>query len=556
MSNLIRKVTRYVLPAGVAGVLLGVLLAWHGWWLTGALFILADAGIVALVVWLRWRPGRGTRAQLGRHDRHTARHAGTASWWDLVRSSSGWAMRRQAAVLRPSLAGLRWWSRWRVPLLSYATPLCTVGRRTVWTSCQESTVRIGAPGTGKTAELACRVLDAPGGIVVTSTAADLFELTATLRARRGPVAVFNPSGLGGIPSDLRWSPLAGCRDPETAARRAADLMGPPPPKGSEGERWADQGRRVLAVFLHAAALGGHRIRDVAAWVANADANGKTILTALAESPRAAEMYRAAEQAISLNPRTRDGVMLAAAPALAWVTQPTAALVGDPDGPAQFAVADLIDHAGALYLLGDDNGTLAPLMGALVAEIVHQARAAAASRPAGRLDPGLTLALDEIALTCPIPIDRWMAELRKRNIVAHVAAQGLAQLRQRWTADGASMILTCAAAVLVFGGCKDPGDLDLFSKLAGTRDDKLDRQVPVIPIPMLAGLANHRVMLVRRGMPVALARTPVAWNRRDVRRAAGSRARLLRAAEKAAARGARKASKASKTRAEQPETINA
>jgi type IV secretion system protein VirD4 len=519
MSNLIRKVTRYVLPAGVAGVLLGVLLAWHGWWLTGALFILADAGIVALVVWLRWRPGRGTRAQLGRHDRHTARHAGTASWWDLVRSSSGWAMRRQAAVLRPSLAGLRWWSRWRVPLLSYATPLCTVGRRTVWTSCQESTVRIGAPGTGKTAELACRVLDAPGGIVVTSTAADLFELTATLRARRGPVAVFNPSGLGGIPSDLRWSPLAGCRDPETAARRAADLMGPPPPKGSEGERWADQGRRVLAVFLHAAALGGHRIRDVAAWVANADANGKTILTALAESPRAAEMYRAAEQAISLNPRTRDGVMLAAAPALAWVTQPTAALVGDPDGPAQFAVA-------------------------------------AASRPAGRLDPGLTLALDEIALTCPIPIDRWMAELRKRNIVAHVAAQGLAQLRQRWTADGASMILTCAAAVLVFGGCKDPGDLDLFSKLAGTRDDKLDRQVPVIPIPMLAGLANHRVMLVRRGMPVALARTPVAWNRRDVRRAAGSRARLLRAAEKAAARGARKASKASKTRAEQPETINA
>ncbi len=63
--------------------------------------------------------------------------------------------------------------------------------------------------------------------------------------------------------------------------------------------------------------------------------------------------------------------------------------------------------------------------------------------------------------------------------------------------------------------------------------------------MLAGLANHRALLIRRGMPVALAKTPVAWKRRDVRRATTAQARVVRAAEQAAARGA------AKTRATEP-----
>jgi hypothetical protein len=69
--------------------------------------------------------------------------------------------------------------------------------------------------------------------------------------------------------------------------------------------------------------------------------------------------------------------------------------------------------------------------------------------------------------------------------------------------------------------------------------------------MLAGLANHRALLIRRGMPVALARTPIAWTRRDVRRISGAQTKVLRAAQKAAAKGAR-----NKTRATEPETVNA
>jgi len=538
----------------------GLVAAAAGWWLVvsvGSVWygLLLAAGGLALsagTVWLRLRPRSRSNAAIGRWDRRTRRHHGTASGWDILKTSSAWAMRRKAAVVRPSLRTLSRLARWRAPLLSYATPLCRTGGRLlgqmIWTTHEESTLRVGIPGVGKTAELACKVIDAPGGVVITSTATDLFELTAPLRRQRGPVAVFNPGGIGGIASTLRWSPLHGCTDPATADRRATDLMGPPS-ESPEGERWEVQGRRVLAVLLHAAALGGYRMREVAAWVANPDKGREQILAALDRSPQAAEMVQAAEHAIDTNPRTRDGVMLAIAPAVAWVTRPVAAEAGDPD-PGQgdlFAVADLVDRAGALYLLGDDDGTVAPLIGALTAEIAHQARALASVRPGGRLDPALTLCLDEIALVCPTPLDRWMAELRKRSIVIHAACQGLGQLRQRWGDNGASMILNSAAAVLVFGGCKDAADLSLFGDLAGHREETVHtrdahgritststRLVPVIAPAMLAGLANHRALLIRRGMPVALVRTPIAWRRRDVKRAATAQAKAMRDLNRAAA----------------------
>jgi type IV secretion system protein VirD4 len=499
--------------------------------LTGVGFIALGMVLAAAPVWLRLRPGAGSAVLIGRWDRKTRRSGGTASRRDIFATSSTWAMRRKAAVLRPSLREVGRWRRWRTPVLSYATPLCRVGRKTVWTSGEESTLRIGIPGTGKTAELACRVIDAPGGVVVTSTATDLYDLTAPLRRKRGPVAVFNPSNIGGVASTLRWSPLAGCTDPATAVRRATDLMGPAS-ESAEAERWNVYARQFLAVALHAAALGGHRMADVAAWVANPDAGKAQIFAALQASPQAVQMLRAADQVIAVTPRTRDGVMLAIAPILAWVTLPAAAAIGDPAGAAgMFRVTDLTDRCGSLYLLGDDDGTVAPLLGALVAEVAHQSRAVAAARPGGRLDPGLALCLDEIALVCPTPLDRWMAELRKRSIVVHAACQGLGQLRQRWGDNGASMILNSAAAVLVFGGCKDAADLALFGELSGQRDEvtrtrdadgritsTTTRRVPVIAPAMLAGLANHRALLIRRGMPVALAKTPIAWKRRDVRRA--------------------------------------
>jgi type IV secretion system protein VirD4 len=501
---------------------------------TGLGLMLGGTALAVLPLWWRLRSGKrsGSAGTIARWDRQARRTSGTASRWDIFRTSSGWAMRRRAAVIRPSLAGLSWRQRRRAPLRSFAVPLARAGRQTVWVDGESSTLRIGIPGTGKTAELANRVLDAPGGVVVTSTATDLYDLTARLRNRRGPVWMFNPGGLGDLRSTLRWSPLSGCTDPATALRRAKDLMGPQE-RGTEGERWAAQARRVLAVWLHAAALGGYRMADVHAWCSDPDVARGAILTALKKSPQAKEMQLAAAQSIDMSSRTRDGVMLAMMPALAWTTLPVAAAAGDPDPAAEtvFTVADLVDQRGTLFLLGDDDGTLGPLVGALVAEIAYTARQIAAERPGGRLDPGMALILDEMALVCPVPVDRYMAELRKRSITVHGACQGLGQLRDRWGKDGASMILNAAAAVLVYGGCKDAEDLRAICDLAGEREELThtydadgaitstsSRRVPVISPAMLAGLPPFQALLIRRGMRVALVHTPIVWKRRDVRRA--------------------------------------
>lgn len=269
------------------------------------------------------------------------------------------------------------------------------------------------------------------------------------------------------------------------------------------------------------------------------------MDALGESPAAVEMQRGALAYFDTNPRTRDGVRLPMSAALAWLTQPGAAAVGDPDSGDGFTVEQLVDQRGSMYLLGDTDKATAPLIAALTSEVVHQARALAARCPGSRLDPGLTLVLDEVALVCPVPLDKWLAEVRKFSIAIHAAAQGVAQLRERWGDNGASMVLTSSTAVLVFGGCKDPQDLQLFGDLAGTRAGEDGQRVPVIATSMLAGLPNHRALLVRRGMPVALARTPIAWKRRDVKRTAKTAAAVVRAAEKAA-KGAAK-----KTRALEP-----
>ncbi|MGH3516987.1 MAG: hypothetical protein ACRDQ7_06125 [Haloechinothrix sp.] len=66
---------------------------------------------------------------------------------------------------------------------------------------------------GKTGELACRILDAPGAVIATSTRTDLLELTSSCRSRRGPVRVFNPSGVGGLASTITFNPLSWMRAP-------------------------------------------------------------------------------------------------------------------------------------------------------------------------------------------------------------------------------------------------------------------------------------------------------------------------------------------------------
>jgi type IV secretion system protein VirD4 len=537
--------------------------------LAAVVLVLIAAGVV-----LAGRAGSAGAVQ--EMSRRSERRHGVASRRDLSRTGSRRVVRRQMTVLRPSLAGLSWWRRLRVPTSELATPLAQVGRATVWSPIEDVTLRLGGPRMGKSGELGCRILDAPGAVITTSTRTDLYENTAPLRARRGPVFVFNPSGLGELASTVSFDPLTGCTVPKTAFERARDLIDGADTggAGSGGDRdyWTSQAARVLAALLHAAAVGGVSMRDVHGWVAAPDEHASEIQRYLRGSSEPASFEAELTQFVNTNDRTRSSITTTIMPALSWLHDPTAAaaagqsvgrraepvldptgapLPDDPDWdePAALAqgldVAALLARCGTVYLLGAQDAQVAPLVTALTGHLARTARAVANRSPGGRLDPPLALVLDEVALICPIPLPEWTADMGGRNIALHIAAQSEAQLRARWGADGAAAIKNNAASVLLFGGTRDADDLRGFATLLGDRPEQVPtvdragrvsstttRRVPVLAPAQLAQLGKGEVVLIHRGTPPALGTVPMVWARRDVRRERRRRTRAHTRARRA------------------------
>ena len=406
-------------------------------------------------------------------------------------------------------------------------PLCRAGLLRVWASTEDVVCLFGGPRTGKTGWLAGRVIDAPGAVLVTSTRTDLHALTAPLRARRGPVYVFNAVGLGDLPSTITFDPLTGCTDPVTAAERATDLLAAGE-TGISGDRafWDAQARRVLAALLHAAALGELSMRTVLEWIADPEAAQREVTGLLRRSPEPAYAEDAA-QFMTTNERTRTSITSTIMPALGWLTSPAASAAATGANP--FDVAELLRSRATVYLLGAEETQAAPLVCALTGHIARQARRLAARQTGGRLDPPLTLALDEAALISPVPLEQWTADMGGRGVSIVAAFQSRAQLIARWGSTGAAIILNNTAAILVFGGTRDREDLAYWSTLAGDRDEPVTttdpsgrvtsrtvRKVPVLSPAQLANLPGGRVVLFRRGMPVVIGRVRMAWRRRDVR----------------------------------------
>jgi type IV secretion system protein VirD4 len=383
------------------------------------------------------------------------------------------------------------------------------------------------------------------------------------------VFVFNPSGVGGLASTVTFDPLVGCADPKTAVERAGDLIaggssGTASAHSAEGDRehWAGQARDLLAVLMHAAARGGASMRDVHGWVSDPDRHYDTVRPMLRGSPEPgfeAELVHF----VTTNDRTRSSITQSIRPALMWLHDPTSAraagqVVTGPvidasgvtvptgDLPPGLDVEALLALSGTVYLLGAEDAQVAPLVAALTGHIARIARRVAGRQPSGRLDPPLTLALDEAALICPIPLDKWTADMGGRNVTIHIAAQSRPQLRQRWGHDGAASITNNAACMVIYGGTRDADDLQAYSTLAGEREERVQtrdhtgkvisettHRVPVITPAQVAQLPRGRVLLIRRDMAPVIGRVEMAWNRPDVRAVKRTNRRHVRAVKRAA-----------------------
>jgi type IV secretory pathway TraG/TraD family ATPase VirD4 len=400
------------------------------------------------------------RVRLGLHP-----GPGWAGSWSVWRYHGLPASRKVARHARPSLpvAVLRPGRRgaWR----EYATFLGWAqgpARLRVYAHLESLVVTFAAPQDGKTQAAAGQVIDAPGPVVATSVRADLLAATAALRSLRGPVGLWDPEGVTGLASTFRWNLVAGCQDIATAVRRAGTMTEAVGGKGTDGEAfWDDQAAMVLGALLHAAALGGGDLRHVHAWAGGGDTPARI----LAGHPGASAAARDhLERFLAMADRTRQSIAATLTRVLKFMQLPACVqAVTTDDGSAGFDFEDFLCSTGTLYLVAGDSrvSPVPPLFAALVAELAHTARLA------GRLDPPLTVILDEAGNIAPVPVAAWSSWAAGSGVLLRIYAQAWAQLADRWGEHGAALIWQCCKTKVIFGGTTEDTLAALTERACGT-----------------------------------------------------------------------------------------
>jgi type IV secretion system protein VirD4 len=455
-----------------------------------------------------------------------------ASPGQLRRTMSAGAVRRSAKVTRPALD-----RPGRARATEYGLQLATVGGMWLYASLRDVILVVAPAQTGKTALVGNTVIDAPGAVVATSTKADIVEHTAALR--HGPVMVLNPEGLAGIPSTFRWSPIEGCERPSVAIERAGYLLAGAPDSGGGNDRnfWEGMNVRLLRSLLYAAAVAGKDMRTLYGWVSKPLDEAPLRILQRHEATPPGWAHDLEQIRNPQMPKTRDSAYLTLAQAFQWMADPEMAQAVCPrPGEETFDVDRFLAERATLYLLGSErpHGSLGPLFTALTGHIHERAKWLASQRPLGRLDPPLTFVLDEAALICPVPLERWTADSGGRGIVLVIAVQSPSQLYERWGQRGGETIWNNANIKLVFGGLGVAKDLEDLSSLCGERTDTLrsrtvgsdrrrsetesERTRPLMPVNAIRQLADGHVLILRRNTAPIVGRIRPVWERPDVKRA--------------------------------------
>lgn len=196
----------------------------------------------------------------------------------------------------------------------------------------------------------------------------------------------------------------------------------------------------------------------------------------------------------------------------------------------FDAKQFLLKSGTIYLLGTPGGqsNIAPLLVCLANDLAEEARILAASSETGRLDPPLSLWLDEAANIAALPdLPALLSSGGGDGIATVIVLQSLGQARARWGTDQAAAMWESSTIKMVLPGLSNPQDLTDISRLAGEIEQKSTstskglsgrsttlstQRVPALPPEKLRGLKQgHGLLLHRRLAPVEIELTP--WKKR-------------------------------------------
>ena len=440
-----------------------------------------------------------------------------ALWWRWGRLAA-W---RRSARICPSLSAwqrlvasgqhsvflgwAQWGHRLRVPL-------------------EEHLLVMAPPRTFKTAFLADVILRYPGPVLSTTTKADIYELTSAVRAQCGPVHVFNPQGIGGVPSTFRWSPVDGCEDPATAIRRADAFAFAVSQLGVEdGTFWSAKASDYLRGYFHAAALAKYDLRAVAAWVTGADPQvPEQILT----------YYGAGQWALTLAElrseahKTAATVRMVMSRAMSFMADPALAASVLPGPGEGFDIHRFLASAGTLYMIAEattEDVPVAPLFAAMATEVHYAAALTGQASASRRLDPALLMGLDEVTQICPVPLPHWLSDSGGKGIQVVSVVHGEAQLARRWQDHGRQVVMDTSSVKVFLPGITDTKTLEAASLLCGQASWRVHGQEhptrhDVATPDMIRQLPAGFALVIRGDCAPVIARLPRAWKNPAYRRA--------------------------------------
>jgi type IV secretory pathway TraG/TraD family ATPase VirD4 len=341
---------------------------------------------------------------------------------------------------------------------------------------QHSVMVLGPPRSGKTSSLVIPNVFAAGGpVVTTSTKPEVLDATAATRRSVGRCLLFDPTGsvpTGAGIEPLRWSPLQSCLTWEGALSVAAamvDVSSQRPGSRPEASHWTERAQMLLAPLFHAAALEGHDMRTVLAWV-----DRRTLLAArqvLACPPGGSTEL--ADNALlgieSTDERELSGIWSTASGAMSGyrTERALATTVAPTFDPAAF-----VRSSDTIYICAPAHrqALVAPMVVGLLEDVRNAAYERAASEPGGAgAYPPVLMALDEVANIAPLPaLPSMISEGGGQGVVVLACLQDLSQARRRWP-DQADGFPSLFGTTVVLPGIGDVATLEALSTLAGDEE---------------------------------------------------------------------------------------
>ncbi|MGW0535956.1 type VI secretion protein [Streptomyces sp. NPDC003032] len=267
---------------------------------------------------------------------------------------------------------------------------------------------LGTPETRRPHALKA-VQDAEAAALVLTSDPTLWEETKDARAKLGPVLLYDPLHLCDTPARLHWSPTSGCQDKATAARRAAALLAPIRPSARLDAAVADTAEILMRSFLHAAAVADKPMKNVHRWSQGTQV--QEAVRILRTHPKAASGAAGElEAALTAYAERRDVAQELTARALSALFTVHVRESCTPNRTDALTLDSFVHEGGTLFVVGEaiedpksrQGPGAMPLLTALTSSVVEHGRRMAERSSSGRLDPPMTLVLDDAAAVAPLP----------------------------------------------------------------------------------------------------------------------------------------------------------